>query len=53
MIEAVHLSVISRYPTKEETARPEQSFGEVTNPKEAAEDLMRALTDSPASWFDR
>jgi Protein of unknown function (DUF1549)/Protein of unknown function (DUF1553) len=53
LIEAVYLSVINRYPTKAETARSEKYFAEVKNPKEAAEDLMWALINSPAFLFNR
>jgi hypothetical protein len=53
LIEEVYLSVINRPPSAEERARAEKYFAEVKNPKEAAEDLMWALINSPAFLFNR
>jgi hypothetical protein len=53
LIETVYLSVLCRNPSAEELSKAQAYFASAGSPKEAAEDLMWALINSPGFLFNR
>jgi hypothetical protein len=53
LVEDVYLSVLCRAPTTDEAKKGEAYLAEIKNPKEASQDLMWALINSPAFLFNR
>jgi len=53
LVEDVYLSVLCRHPTTDEAKKGEAYLAEIKNPKEASQDLMWALINSPAFLFNR
>lgn len=53
LIETIYLSVLCRQPSAEELQQAQTYFGAAGTPKEAAEDLMWALINSPGFLFNR
>lgn len=53
LIEQIYLSVLARRPSDDEYRRLVAYMDEVNNPKEASEDLMWALINSPGFLFNR
>jgi hypothetical protein len=53
LIRSVYLSTLQRTASETELARAGSYFAEAANPKEAAEDLMWALINSPEFLFNR
>ncbi len=53
LIDTIYVSTLCRRPSAEELSRSVEYFGTVGTPKEAAEDLMWALINSPAFLFNR
>ncbi len=53
LINTIYLSVLCRNPTAEEAAQAQAYFASAPSPKEAAEDLMWALINSPGFLFNR
>jgi hypothetical protein len=53
MIETIYLSVLCRKPTTDELSHAQTYFASASSPKEAAEDLMWALINSPGFLFNR
>jgi hypothetical protein len=53
LVEEIYLSVYCRLPSKKERETAAEFFAEVKNPKQAAEDLMWSLINSPAFLFNR
>ena len=53
LIETIYLSVLCRKPAPEELTQAQAYFAAAGSPKEAAEDLMWALINSPGFLFNR
>jgi hypothetical protein len=53
LVTTIYLTTLCRKPTVEESDRAAQYFATVASPKEAAEDLMWALINSPGFLFNR
>jgi hypothetical protein len=53
MINTIYLSVLCRNPTSDEMSQAQAYFASAATPKEAAEDLMWALINSPGFLFNR
>lgn len=53
LVKAVYLGVLCRHPSDEETQNSVAYIEKVGDPKEAAQDLMWALINSPAFLFNR
>lgn len=53
LIETIYLSALCRKPSAEELTQAQSYFTNSGNPKEAAEDLMWALINSPGFLFNR
>jgi hypothetical protein len=53
LIETIYLSALCRKPSAEELTQAQAYFTNSGNPKEAAEDLMWALINSPGFLFNR
>jgi len=53
LIETIYLSVLCRKPAQEELTQTQAYFAAAGSPKEAAEDLMWALINSPGFLFNR
>jgi len=53
MIEEIYLSVLNRFPTKRERKISEKYFAQVGDHKQAGEDLMWSLVNSPSFLFNR
>ena len=53
LIEEIYLSVICKFPTKDELSTAEKYMAEINNPSEAIQDLMWALINSSAFLFNR
>ena len=53
LIDTIYLSALCRKPIAEELTQAQAYFTNSGNPKEAAEDLMWALINSPGFLFNR
>ena len=53
LVEEIYISVLCRFPSEQEKQESAAYFKSVGNQKEAAEDLMWALINSPAFLFNR
>jgi len=53
LIDTIYLSVLCRKPAAEELSQAQAYFSSASSPKEAAEDLMWALINSPGFLFNR
>ena len=53
LIETIYLSTLCRRPSADESARATEYFTTAGTPKDAGEDLMWALINSPAFLFNR
>lgn len=53
LIETIYLSTLCRRPSADELARTTEYFATAGTPKDAGEDLMWALINSPAFLFNR